>query len=543
MEEIVKFAIDEALKQYSDIEGVNYTIEIPKRKENGDFASNVAFVLSKFLKKSPINIANELKDSLPLKYFEKVEVAGPGFLNFFLSNGVYHDFLNGFLKEPYNIFENIGNNEKAMVEFVSANPTGPLHIGHGRGAAYGDTVARLLKISGYDVFKEYYINDAGNQMNNLALSIYARYCEIFGKEFPFPADGYKGDYIIDIAKEIAAEYGDKLLKDEEEGIKISFRIGVDSILNGIDSDLREFNVTFDKWFSEKTLYESGEVEKTINELIQKGEVYEHDGALWFRSTKYGDDKDRVIKRKNGEYTYLASDIAYHRNKFDRGFKLLIDVWGADHHGYVNRLKNSMKALGKDADRLKIQLIQMVSLIQSGERVSMSTRAGEFITLKWLVDEVGKDAARYFYLMRDINSQFDFDIDLAKSRSNDNPVYYVQYAHARVHSLKRNALEKGITYIPVSYIELLTDEKEIEIIKKIYDFKNVVKTATLNLEPHRICYYLQEVASLFHNYYYNTKIVDENDKGMTNARLNLAEAVAIVIKIGLEMLGVDAPERM
>ncbi|MGC8769396.1 arginine--tRNA ligase [Calditerrivibrio sp.] len=542
MEDLIKEAIDKALRKY-DLESVNYTIEIPKKSENGDFSSNVAFVLSKALKKRPLDIANEIVSDIDKKNFSKVEVAPPGFINFFLSKEPYYNFLRAIIEKPDFHIENIGNNKKAMVEFVSANPTGPLHIGHGRGSAYGDTIARLLKISGFDVYKEYYINDAGNQMNNLALSIYSRYCELFEKSYPFPADGYKGEYIIDIAKDIAKQYQDHLLNDETNGINVCFEVGVKTILDGIEADLRDFRVTFDNWFSEKSLYESQEVEKTIELLKKNGYIYEKDNALWFKSEQLGDDKDRVIKRSTGEYTYFASDIAYHKNKFERGFEFLVDVWGADHHGYVNRLKNGVKALGIDVENLKIQLIQMVSLIKGGERISMSTRAGEFITLRWLLDEVGTDAARYFYLMRDINSQFDFDIDLAKSKSNDNPVYYIQYAHARVCSLKRNATEKGIEFKINCDLELLTLPSEIEIIKKLYDFKNVVKTATINLEPHRICYYLQDLAGLFHTYYYNTTIVDENDLKTTNARLSLSEAVAKTISLGLNILGVSAPERM
>lgn len=545
MEHIIKNVIDETLKTKGiDTKDINYTIEIPKKKENGDFSSNIAFILSKVIKKAPVEIANELKSQINSEYFSKVEVAPPGFINFFFSKKVYFDFLSSYISNPYSNFENIGKADKAMVEFVSANPTGPLHIGHGRGSAYGDTIARILKISGYDVYKEYYINDAGNQMNNLALSIYSRYCSIFGKDFPFPEDGYKGDYITEIAKDIADKFGSTLINDEKNGINTCFKIGVEAIIKGIEDDLKEFRVTFDNWFSEKSLYSNGDVENTIQQLIKNGEIYEKDGALWFKSAQHGDDKDRVIKRNNGEYTYLASDIAYHKNKYDRGFKLLVNVWGADHHGYVNRLKNSIKALNIDVSNLKIQLIQMVSLIKGGERISMSTRAGEFITLRWLIDEVGSDAARYFYLMRDINSQLDFDIDLAKSKTNENPVYYVQYAHARVHSLKRNAKEKGLEItINENSIELLTLESEIELIKKIYDFRNVLRSAAVNLEPHRICYYLQEISGMFHNYYYNTKIVDESNKRLSNARLLLSEAIAKTIEIGLDLLGVTAPDKM
>jgi arginyl-tRNA synthetase len=429
------------------------------------------------------------------------------------------------------------------VEFVSANPTGPLHIGHGRGAAFGDSISRILSAAGFDVQKEYYINDAGNQMNNLAKSVYSRYMEIAGKKYPFPEDGYKGEYITEIAKQIYSEDKGKLLElSEENALEKCLQVGKNHILKMIENDLKNFNVSFDNWFSEKSLYDSGEMEKTIDFLKQKNKIYEKDGAIWFKSTEYGDDKDRVLKKSTGEFTYFASDIAYHKNKYDRGLEEVIDVWGADHHGYVKRLSSAIESMGINPERFNVVLIQMVSLIKNGEKISMSTRAGKFVTLSWLVNEVGQDAARYFYAMRNHESQFDFDIDLAKSKSSDNPVYYVQYAHARVKSLLRTAKEKNISVQIGENLDLLKLPEEIDLIKKIYEEKNILELSAKYLEPHRISYYLQELASMFHSYYYNNQIIMEDIK-LTNARLSLSVAIASTIKFCLDLLGVSAPERM
>lgn len=548
MEGLVREKLDKIVRELIDDEAVLdnffYEVDVPKNYKFGDFTTNIAMKLASILKTSPKKIAEDILNRFQADFIEKAEVAGSGFINFFVSKDFFYNYLLNIINNEDFLKEEFGNNKKVMVEFVSANPTGPLHIGHGRGAAYGDSLARILKACGYDVVKEYYINDAGNQMNNLALSIYVRYLELFGKKIDFPEDGYKGEYITDIAREIKQQYGDKLLNmKDEEAINICFEIGVKKILYIIKTDLEDFGVTFDNWFSEKSLYKAGEVEETINELKKLNKTYEKDNALWFKSTEYGDDKDRVLKRGSGELTYFASDIAYHRNKIKRRFDNLINVWGADHHGYVKRLKSSIAALGYSEDILEIKLIQMVSLIENREKISMSTRAGTFIELRWLIDKVGKDAARYFYIMRDINSQLEFDIDLAMSKTSDNPVYYIQYAYARICSILRNAKEKNINYEIGKHLEYLTGDQDIDIIKKLYEFKNVLKTAAINREPHRIPYYLQELAALFHNYYKNNQVLIDEDIKTTSARVNLSLGVAKVIKFALNLIGVDAPEKM
>jgi arginyl-tRNA synthetase len=548
MKELVRNEIDKALKNLFQANNIDaqiprYSLEIPKNLENGDFATNIAFLLAKILKKKPVQIAEELKDILPDDLFDKIEVAGPGFINFFVKKNSFYDFLKSVIDSDEVFKSDFGKNMKVQVEFVSANPTGPLHIGHGRGAAYGDSISRILKAAGFEVQKEYYINDAGNQMNNLAKSVYSRYLDIAGKTYPFPEDGYKGDYIKEIAEELYEKNKEILNMPENEALKECLDYGKNSILKMIEDDLKGFNVEFDNWFSEKSLYDSGEMQETIKFLEERNRIYEKDGALWFKSTEYGDDKDRVLKKSTGEFTYFASDIAYHKNKYDRGFERVIDVWGADHHGYVKRLSSAIESMGIDPEKFDVVLIQMVSLIKDGEKISMSTRAGKFVTLSWLVNEVGKDSARYFYAMRNHESQFDFDIDLAKSKSSDNPVYYVQYAHARIQSLLRIAKEKNINFEIGKDLELLKLTEEIDIIKKIYDQKNILELSAKYLEPHRIAYYLQELAGMFHSYYYNNQIVLEDDDKLTNARLSLAVATASTIRFCLDLLGVSAPERM
>lgn len=546
MKEIVKKKISEAVgKIYEgEIDSLNYTVEIPKKSENGDFATNVAFLLAKELRKAPSKIAEDILRNLDDSFFHKVEIAGGGFINFFISYKQFHEFLLNILDNKENLTEKTENPLKIQVEFVSANPTGPLHVGHGRGASYGDSLARILSAAGHEVYREYYVNDAGNQMNNLAKSIYARYSDLTGGNYPFPEDGYRGEYIISIAEKLKNEFADSLLsKDEEDALCVCLERGKSFILNEIKDDLRDFNVEFDNWFSEQSLYDEGKVEDTLNFLKENDKIYEADSALWFKSKEYKDDKDRVLRKSDGELTYFASDIAYHRDKFERGFDKVIDVWGADHHGYVDRMKAAVKALGRDENDLYVALVQMVSLISEGRKISMSTRAGKFVTLDWLADEVGASAARFFYLMRDINSQFEFDIDLAKSKTSDNPVYYVQYGHARVCSLFAKLKEKDISVNVGENVERLGVKDEIEIIKKMYDFRNVLNQAASNYQPHRIVYYLQELAGLLHSYYYTTPIIVENDRELTNARITLCKGVAIVIRYALNLLGIEAVERM
>jgi len=521
-----------------------YTIETPNNSEHGDFACNVAMKSARIFRTKPMDIAEKIVNRLKHPMIKSAEAVMPGFINFFIDNGFYYDVVKQAATEDSFFTSEIGQKRKTMVEFVSANPTGPLHVGHGRNAAYGDSLAKILSAAGFDVHTEYYVNDAGNQMNNLGKSIYARYMELTGKDMPFPEDGYHGEYIIDIAKELFEEHGNSIAEmDEKEGTDICFKKGLKDITENISNTLKNFKVDMDEYFSEKSLYDNGDVPASLEYLKQRGFVYENEGALWFKSTEFGDDKDRVVKRSNGDYTYFASDIAYHKNKFDRGFATTIDVWGADHHGYVKRLSSAIDAIGYEDREFAVSLIQMVNLVNAGERVSMSTRAGSFIELDWLIDEVGSDASRYFYAMRDYEAQFDFDIALAKKRESDNPVFYIQYGHARVQSVLRKADDDGIAYELCTGLEKLNSKEELELIKKIYDYINVLEQAARNRQPHRIGYYLQDVASMFHSYYFNNKMLNEDDKDLTSARLTLAKAVGNTIRNGLALLGVSAPERM
>jgi arginyl-tRNA synthetase len=527
-----------------DANTINFNVTVSTNPEHGDFSSNVAFILASKVKEKPGVIAEILKEGIRSTYIKKIEVAGKGFLNFFVSPLLFHNFLKKIIVDDILPASNIGCGLKVQVEFVSANPTGPLHVGHGRGASFGDTISRVLKATGFNVEKEYYLNDRGTQINNLGASIYYWYMDYYSEKIDFPLDGYKGEYIKVIAEKLAIERGDSLLSmDSNEALSLCKEFGKISILEDIKKDLKNFNVDFDSYFSEYSLYEKNAVQQTLDILKSKGYAYNEDNALWFKSTAFGDDKDRVLIKSTGEYTYFASDIAYHRDKFERGYDRLIDIWGADHHGYVKRLKSAINALGYDENKLVVILIQMVSLKQGGKKISMSTRQNEFIPLSWLIDEVGKDAARFFYVLRSCDTHFDFDIDLAKEKSTDNPVYYVQYAYVRVKSLLEKAKEKGINFQLGENIELLLLEEEIKLIKKIYDFENTLKQAALNFEPSRIASYLIELSSLYHNYYYNYKIIDDENKLLTNARLNLSFALSKIIVKALGLLGADAPERM
>jgi len=549
LKQILQKLIDEEIQKMITEAGLEasvpeYTIEIPNNPDHGDFAANAAMKSAKIFRTKPMDIAVRLAGSMKHPMIEKAEAVMPGFINFHIDNGFYHKVLKSAVTEDDFFKSSFGKGRKVMVEFVSANPTGPLHVGHGRNAAYGDSLAKIMKAAGFDVHTEYYVNDAGNQMNNLGKSIYARYMEIAGKDFEFPEDGYHGEYIRDIAKELYEENGTKILEmPQTEGTDICFKKGLDAITDNISNSLKNFNVQMENYFSEKSLYENGNVEESLEYLREKGFVYEKEGALWFSSTQFGDDKDRVVKRSNGEYTYFASDIAYHKNKFDRGFLTTIDVWGADHHGYVKRLSSAIEAIGYEDREFMVSLIQMVNLVNAGERVSMSTRAGSFIELDWLINEVGSDAARYFYSMRDYEAQFDFDLALAKKRESDNPVFYIQYAHARVMSLFAKAQEEGVSFELCKGLDKINSKEELELIKKIYDYINVVEQAARNRQPHRIGYYLQELASMFHSYYFNNKMINSEDADLTSARLTLAAAVGNTVRNGLALLGVSAPDRM
>ncbi len=527
---------------------LRHQVSQPKQEAHGDYASNIALMLSGPLRLKPREIGEVLAEELekdPL--FQKIDVAGPGFLNFFVSNAYWQDNLRVILDKAGDYGRlDVGRGQKVLVEYVSANPTGPLHVGHGRGAAIGDSLARILSFAGFSVETEYYINDAGNQMDTLGKSVYLRYQEIFGKEVEFPKECYQGDYIKEIARGISAKYGDRFVDTPlEECLSLFTSIAVEEISSGIKEDLDRFNCHFDHWFSEKTLHESGYVDETIAELKRLGYVYEQDGALWFKASQFGDEKDRVIRRSNGVTTYFAADIAYHRNKLQRGFNVLVDVWGADHHGYVPRLKAAIQALGGDKEALKVILVQLVNLLEGGEVKAMSTRAGEFVTLREVLDDVGKDAARFIFLTRRSDSHLDFDLEIARKKSQENPVYYVQYAHARLTSVFEKAKDKGIDVekaLNGGDLSRLDTREDIQLLKTLEAFPKQVESAAINSEPHLIAYYLTELASRLHGYYNKHRFITD-DSPLTMARLCLAQGVRQVVKNGLGLLGVSAPERM
>lgn len=525
-------------------------LEKPRNPEFGDWATNIALKIGSVFKVNPRMVAEKIcqKLDLPKDALKGFEIAGPGFINFRFNFDWFKEVVREILRKDRDFGRlNIGAGKRVQVEFVSANPTGPLHVGHGRGAAVGDSLASILEFGGYEVQREYYINDAGLQMDILGESVRARYFELLGRseDAPFPEDGYKGEYIYEIAKEIIDRDGKKWLEvPKEESLPFFRSYAGERILEGIKKDLENFGVEFDVWFSEKTLYEKGEVARTIAYLKEKGFVYEKDGALWFKSSLFGDEKDRVVVRSNGAPTYLASDIAYHKNKYERGFDIVIDIWGADHHGYIPRMKAAVQALGRDPESLQILLIQFVTLLREGKPVSMSTRAGEFITLAEVVEEVGKDAARYMFLTRKCDSHLEFDLEVAKKQSEENPVYYVQYAHARICSLFEQAKERGIPLPDLTTVSLnpLVEEEELELLKVLSEAEGELSIAVKELAPHRIPYYLQRLASAFHSFYNRHPILSAPEE-LRNARLALSKAVGIVIRNFLSLIGVSAPERM
>jgi arginyl-tRNA synthetase len=522
-------------------------INMPAEKQFGDYATNAAMMLAKPSKKNPRELATiiseKIQDSSDL--FTKIEVAGPGFINFFVKGDAWAGILEEVnLKKAQFGRSCFGTDKKVQVEFVSANPTGPLHVGHGRGAAVGDTLARILEAAGFDVQREYYINDTGNQMNMLGLSVLSRYKELLGKTSAFPENGYKGDYIKETAGEIHRIYRESLLDmPEADAVAICRDYAGKNILEGINSDLREFNINFDIWFSESVLYIDDMVGKTLDAMKVKGLTFEDDGALWFKSTSYGDEKDRVLRKSDGALTYFAPDIAYHKNKLERGFEKIIDIWGADHHGYVPRMSAAMKALGAKDDCFHALLIQLVSLVRAGEPFQMSTRSGEFVTLKEVVDEVGKDAARFFFMMRRCDSPLVFDLELAKKKGEENPVFYVQYAHARICSIiKKAGLSDQKPETGLKYLKKLVTDDEIDLMKMIAQYPDTVVSAASNLEPHRIAYYVLDLAAAFHRFYNKNKVIGE-DHEVSTARLLLVDCVRQVIANCLLLMGVDAPESM
>ncbi len=521
-------------------------IEKPKNRQFGDFSTNIAMILGKKEGKPPRSIAKKIvkaiEASVEDEFFSKVDIAGPGFINFTLADESVTSMTDRLVVNGSMFSYPQVEIPTILLEFVSANPTGPLHVGHGRGAALGDTLKRILRFTGNKITTEYYINDVGNQMDVLGRSLYLRYMEELGEEGEFPGDHYRGEYLKTLAKEIKEEKGDSYRLWNVETENYFCQYGKERILQEIKRDLSLFGVTFDNWYSEMSLHVSGEVESSIEELKKKRCIFQDKGALWFKSTQYGDDKDRVVVRANGEKTYFASDIAYHREKVNRGFTKLIDIWGADHHGYIPRIQGSLKALGFNEETLTILLVQFVNLIKDKEPVSMSTRSGEFETLRSVINEVGKDAARFFYLMRSANSHLDFDLDLAKSKSAENPVYYVQYAHARICSILMEIKERGIKLPEKQSVIGLCEELEIELLKKVLEFRSVVLDSARLLEPHRIPFYLVELAKLFHGYYNRYRFISE-DQELTFRRVAMAICVKDVILNGLDLIGVSAPERM
>jgi arginyl-tRNA synthetase len=523
-------------------------IEVPANPDHGDYACNVAMILASQAKQNPRKIAQAIQENLTDTegMIEKVQIAGPGFLNFMIKDALWRKILWSILnqKEKYGCLD-IGQGKKVQVEFVSANPTGPLHIGHARGAVVGDVLSNLLQATGYRVSKEYYINDAGNQMNNLGKSVLYRYRELLGEKIEFPESCYKGDYIKEVSADIIEKEGSRYLTEKEEETVLYFNaVAGGVILEEIKKDLRDFGVTFDFYFSEKELYKENGVSDLLASLQKQGFIYSDGETLWFKTTAYGDDKDRVVIRKNGEPTYFAADIAYHQNKFARGFDILVDIWGADHHGYMPRLWAAVQALGHDKNDLKIILVQLVNLLRAGEPVAMSTRSGDFVTLREVLDEVGKDAARYNFLMRRSDSHLDFDLEVAKKQSNENPVFYVQYAHARICSILRMAQERGKALPAYENMNpsLLVEPEERTLIKMMARYPEMLEGAAKSLEVHRITFYLNELAGVFHSYYNKNKVVTD-DAALTAARLVLVDAVRVVLGNALKILGVNAPEKM
>ena len=578
LQDLIKKCIQDLISKGILIEmPPNVRLDHTKDNSHGDYATNIALMLSKQAKMNPVDLAKIIVDQLEESSFiNKIEIAGPGFINFFISDESSSSVVSEIIDQgPLYGSSEIGQGKKVLLEYVSANPTGPLHVGHGRGAAYGATISNLLRAVGFKVDNEYYVNDAGRQMDILAVSIYLRYLSLCGENLRFPDNGYQGQYIKDIAQVIYDSSGEEFYKkldlifanvskDGSEGgdkeshidgliensksilgdsFRAIFQVGIESILGGIKSDLSEFGVVFEKWFSEQSLIDTGLSESCISKLKESEKVYEKDGALWFKTTNYGDEKDRVVVRDNGNHTYFASDIAYHFDKFERGYDKIINVWGADHHGYISRVKASIDALGHSPDKLEILLVQFANLYRGGSKVQMSTRSGSFVTLEDLRKEVGNDAARFFYILRKSEQHMDFDLDLAKSKTNENPVYYIQYAHARICSVFRQANEKEMEVDhSQANLSLLTEGIEKNIIKELSRYKSVLESSAIQYEPHQLAYYLRDLSTHFHSYYNACKFIVE-DKHLTQARFSLIHATRQILINGLSILGVSAPESM
>ena len=536
--------IKSALKNVYNLENIDslVMVEIPKLKDHGDFSSNIALRLAKVLKNSPINVANSLKGELENNDFiEKVEVVVPGFLNFFVKKDSLSEIINKIIDQGKDYGRNnFGKNEKVMVEYVSANPTGDLHLGHARGAAYGDSLTRVLKFSGYDCLREYYVNDAGNQIEVLGESLYQRYLEALGYNFDLEKIGYQGKDVKNIASKIAKDIKEKYVHDDSEERKLYFKkVGRELELSKIKKDLDLYRVSFDHYQSELDLYKDGKVKNTLEALKNSGFTYDLDGALWLRTTDFGDDKDRVLIKSDGSYTYLLPDIAYHKDKFDRRYDHLINLFGADHHGYIIRLKAGLKILGYNSDNLDIQIVQMVRLMENGIELKMSKRTGNAITIRELCEDVGVDVARYFFISKPIVSHLDFDLDLARKHSSENPVYYIQYAYARCASILRRVKEvkKLETY------SLLTNDKEVSILKELASFEQILVDICKYKEVNILCNYAYRLASLFHSYYNECKVIDETNSELTTERLALVKAIKITLENALNLLGIEVKEDM
>ncbi|USP95176.1 arginine--tRNA ligase [Bacillus vallismortis] len=544
-EEIKAAVLKAGLAEESQIP--NVVLETPKDKTHGDYSTNMAMQLARVAKKAPRQIAEEIVAHFDKgkASIEKLDIAGPGFINFYMNNHYLTKLIPSVLKagEAYG-GTNIGNGERVQVEFVSANPTGDLHLGHARGAAVGDSLCNVLSKAGYDVSREYYINDAGNQINNLALSVEVRYFEALGLEKPMPEDGYRGEDIIAIGKRLAEEYGDRFVNEEESERLAFFReYGLKYELEKLRKDLENFRVPFDVWYSETSLYQNGKIDKALEAIREKGHVYEEDGATWFRSTTFGDDKDRVLIKKDGTYTYLLPDIAYHKDKLDRGFDKLINVWGADHHGYIPRMKAAIEALGYEKGTLEVEIIQLVHLYKNGEKMKMSKRTGKAVTMRDLIEEVGLDAVRYFFAMRSADTHMDFDLDLAVSTSNENPVYYAQYAHARICSMLRQGEEQGLKPAADLDFSHIQSEKEYDLLKTIGGFPEAVAEAAEKRIPHRVTNYIYDLASALHSFYNAEKVIDPENEEKSRERLALMKATQITLNNALQLIGVSAPEKM
>lgn len=554
IQESIRGKIVEAVSQAVQTEQLKietipaFVIEVPREKEHGDFAVNVAMLLARQARMAPGKIAAILVDIMEQNadpHIERVEVAGAGFINFFLSKAWLYDIPSLI----HQMGDGYGNNPnyqgKVQVEFVSANPTGNLHMGNARGGAIGDSLANILDRAGYQVEREYYVNDAGNQIEIFADSLEARYLQLTGHSVSFPENGYAGQDVIDTVKSLIAKYGSDLGElSAEERRSLIVEYALKEKVAYIENTLSSFGINYDVWFHEKSLYENGDIARVLSELEEQGFVYESEGALWFKSTHFGDEKDEVVRRANGLPTYFAADIAYHRDKFTRGFDWVINVWGADHHGHIARMKGAMEALGIEPDRLDVVLMQLVRLYRKGNLVRMSKRTGTTISLDELIEEVGKDAARFFFVMRSPDSHLDFDMELAKQQSQENPVYYVQYAHARICSIFRQAKAAGVLMSEVEQIDasLLIEDEEIDLLRKLADFPEEIKIAARTLAPHRIARYVMDLAGLFHSFYNHHRVLNE-DQSLQDARLLLMETTRITIKNALQILGVTAPEQM